>query len=298
MPRPRRRKAPHDLHRCADLPSLVAALREKDVDLLSLVGEFVKPGVEMGVLVAGSITQGVATGVSDLDVLILLAGIDDLKKGRKRQVAGTPVHYLPQEHERELELTLFLSGVEIDLIFVFDLDSETGRAGSLRDSLINRLATGWVLEGREVVERWRKRHDMAGFRVRRMTTEFVRAVKNLEDMEAGIGLATGHAAVLGVYSVTHLVRSLLAYCGFFSTSSKWMLKVDQLVRAHPDAAVREALASGRRLVFPGPLDSESEQRTYFEAVCGFGETVRGILAREGEMTDVLASVIYDLDLIL
>lgn len=294
--RSRRTKTPHDLHRCTDLASLIAALREKDCDLPSLVREFVKPGVEMGVMVAGSITQGVATGVSDLDVLILLGGMEDLKKGRKREVAGSTVQYLPQEREREFELTLFLTGVEIDLIFVFDRQDEA--AGDLGDSILNRLATGWVVEGWEVVERWRERHDTAGFRIRRMTTEFVRAAKNLEDMEAGIGLATGHVALLGVYSITHLIRSLLAYCGFFSTSSKWMLKVDQLAGSHPDPAVRDALTAGRALVFPGPLESEGGQRAYFESVCGYCQTVRGILAREGEMADVIDSLIYDLDLIL
>src|SRR5262245_47866707 len=74
--RPRLKKKPHALHRCNNAGELIAALRTREIDLVSLVYEFIKPSAEIGMLAAGSISFGVATEYSDLDLMVLLPSAD------------------------------------------------------------------------------------------------------------------------------------------------------------------------------------------------------------------------------
>jgi hypothetical protein len=309
--RPRLKKRPHDLHRCSNAEELLERLRARDIDPVALVYEFVKPSIEVGILSTGSIAWGVATELSDLDLLVLLPGADALKGKRKREIAGGAVKYLPVERPSTAEVSLFLSGIEIDIFFIFNPEIDRyAESGGLRDAawqktddhaadnpLLTRLATGWILHGQSVAQRWRSYYETASFRIKWMATEFTTAAKNLEDMEAGIGLAKGHVAVIGVYAVTRLLRSLLAYNGCYCTSLKWMLKVSQLINT-ADPEMREALIRGRELAFPTLLEGADEERAYFGRVYEYCGRVRDILSREEAMVDVLASVIHDLDIIL
>jgi hypothetical protein len=111
-------------------------------------------------------------------------------------------------------------------------------------------------------------------------------------MAAGLGLAKGHVPAIGVYVVTRLLRSLLAYGGSYCTSLKWMLKINRLIdTAAPE--MREILIKGRELSFPSLLEGGDEERAYFNQVYEYCGRVRSILSREETMTDVLASVIHD-----
>jgi hypothetical protein len=310
---PRLRKRPHDLHRCSSVDALVEALRSRGIDLISLVHEFVKPSLPIGILVTGSIADGVATEVSDLDLMVLLPGADAFKAKRKREIAGNVVNYLPADSpdSNTTIIALFLSGIEIDLVFVadpaVDLAAGFGSAGNdvaleeeepfYRDPFLNRLATGWVVHGQDVVNRWRAYHHTDKLRVKWIATEFTAVAKTLEDMEAGIGLGRGHISVLGTCAVVHTLSALLAYSQFYCTSPNWMLKINQLLKT-ADPVMREALTEGVDLAFPALLEAADEEKAYFGRVYEYCGKVKNILAREEGMGDVLASISYDLDLIL
>jgi hypothetical protein len=304
-----RRKRPHALHRCATADAVLAELRTRDIDVVSLVAEFVKPSFDSGVLITGSIAWGVATELSDLDLLVLLPAADAFKGKRKREVSGSVIKYLPKVRPNKEEVSLFLSGIELDIFFLVNPEVDRFAAsGAPKASLeadehasdhpfLTRLATGWIVHGPDVVDRWRRYYDTSSLRIKWMAMEFTTAAKDLEDMRAGIGLAPGHVAALGVYSVTRLLRALLAYNDCYSISSKWLRRIDQLIgTADPD--MRQVLITGRELLFPTLLAAPEEERVYVDRVHAYCGAVKTMLSRDDAMGDILASIIHDLDIIV
>ena len=305
-------KRPHTLHECSTPDELVEALRALGIDLGALVYEFVKPSIPVGILVAGSIADGVATEVSDLDVIALLPGAGAFKARRTREVAGNPVSYLPTRTASTREISLFLEGIEIDVVFVLNDRVDDGSAPAtveddltlsleeedplVRDPFLNRLASGWVVHGEDVVSRWRTYYGTERLRIKWIATDFIGAVKLLEDMEAGIGRAPGHVSALGAHAVTYLMSSLLAYHHFYVTSANWMLRVNQLL-GRVDQEMAEALRAGAELAFPTLLESPQEERAYFERVVAYSRRVRELLGREELAAEVIAAAIHDLDII-
>jgi hypothetical protein len=307
--RKRNKKRPHDLHLCTSADELVRALRAKDIDPVSLVHEFIKPSCDAGILFTGSIAWGIATPYSDLDIWVLLPGADALRTRRPRELNGYPVNHLPIDRPDRVEVSFYPAGIEVDITFVINPAVERFAASGVREfglksdahvsdnSFMTRLATGWTVHGPDAVQRWRTYYETDRLRMNWMADNFTLAAKNLEDMEAGIGLVQGHVPAVGVYCVTRLLRALLAYNGCYSTSVKWMLRVGRLI-AVTDPEMRQVLIEGRELMFPRLLDGVAEERAYFERVHQYCGTVRKILSREEGMADILDSTIHDLDIIL
>ena len=307
--RTRHKKRPHNLHLCNGPDDLARELRAKEIDPLSLVYEFVKPSFDVGLLCAGSIASGIATELSDLDLWVLLPSAEAFKSKRPREVAGSAVNYLPMDKPNRAEVSFYPAGIEVDISFVINPAVDRYAASAVRESalekdahvsdttFVSRLATGWVLHGPAAVQRWRGYYETDKLRIKWMTDDFTLAAKNLEDMEAGIGRAKGHVPAIGVYCVTKMLRALLAFHGCYTTSVKWMLRLDRLIGSiHPE--MREVLVRGRELAFPTLLESPAEERAYFERVYEYCGIVRNILSREEGVGDILTSVIHDLDLIL
>lgn len=308
--RPRLKKRPHDLHRCADADELIAALRAMDIDLVSVVYEFVKPSADIGILAAGSIAWRVATAYSDLDLMVLLPSAEALKTKRTREIAGNAVTYLPSDAANTAEVALFMSGVEVDLYFVNN-PSVDRAAGAVppgvvpargphdfaSDKVLTRLAAGWIVHGAAVVERWRAYYATDRLPAKWIAAEFSTAAKDLEDMAAGIGLARGHVSAIGAYTATRLMRALLALNGCYHPSLKWMLAVDRLI-ATADPETRDALIAGRELAFPPLFETAREEQAYFERMYAYCRRVQAILSREEAVAAITDKYIHDLDVIL
>jgi hypothetical protein len=307
---PRRKKRPHDLHLATGPDDLVARLAERGVDLVSLVYEFVRSTAPAGIVIGGSISDRIATPVSDIDVLILLSRARDLKPRLKSEVDGVPVAHLPTRTPGTRAVSLFPAGIEIDLVFRWDGPGEGGDAAPegvpgpeldeidplVRDPFVNRLASGWVIHGEEVVERWRRYFRADTLRVRWMTTDFIAAVKLLEDVEEGIGRAPGHVSALGAHLVPYLLSALLAYHHFYLGSANWMLKIDSLV-GEVDPEMRQALEAGARLAFPTLLASPEREREYFERLVRYSREVKRLLSREPHVGEILDASMHQLDVI-
>ena len=87
------KRTSHDLHESRSVAELRDRLRRRDIDLVSLVNEFVKPTARFGLLVRGALPEGTATEVSPLELLVLLDDGNAMKR-RKPEVAGRAVEYL------------------------------------------------------------------------------------------------------------------------------------------------------------------------------------------------------------
>lgn len=303
---PRRRKRPHDLHLSRNVDELQQRLEARGIDLIALVAEFVKPSWPCGVLIGGSLADSVATGVSDLDILVLLSDKDALKK-RKREVFGNPVQQLPSSGDTEFEVSMFIEGIEIDIEFVVrpdvwqqDAQPEMDAKGidsPRRVKFLSRLGSEWVVQGADVVERWRRYFQLEHFRIKRIMAEFTTASKNLEDLEAGIGLEKGHVGVVGIYVVTAMLRALLFCNGYHGCASKWMRVVGRKIET-VDAETRDALIAGRALMFPGLLANADEELAYFREVYAFCKAIRRLLSREEDISNAIDAIVYELDIAL
>ena len=146
------KRKPHDLHESRDLADLNERLGRRDLDLLSLVREFVKPSASFGLVVGGDIAAGVATETSDLNLLVLLNDGGALKR-RKQEISGNIVDFGPSSGDPAWA-SLFIDGIRVELDFMI-LGADPRRA-----ELLGWLASGWVAHGPEVVERWRNDHPV------------------------------------------------------------------------------------------------------------------------------------------
>jgi hypothetical protein len=297
-------KRPHRLHLCSRLEELLAELHARGVDPVAVVRELTGPAAEIGILVTGPIPWGIADELSDLELLVLTA--DAIAVDEKRKILGSPLTRVPGDQDHTTEVALSISGIGARLAFTSapaGLGNVAAPPPFARDprasdaELLSRLATGWVVDGREIVDRWRKHYDTANLRIKWMAAEFTTAAKNLEDMEVGIGRAKGHVPTIGIYSVTHLLQALLADSGCYCNSPGTILRVSRLID-RAESPLREILIEGRGLAFPTLLAEVDEERAYFARVYEYCGKVRDLLSREQDMADVLASIIYDLDIIL
>gem|GEM_PF-3626821 len=272
------------------------------------MSELVKPSASVGILAVGSIPWQVATELSDLDLWVLLSDAGALKGRRPREIGGAAVKELPTDCADRLRFTVFLSGIEIDLLFLINPAVDRGaESGTKATALSNdphgfetstaRLATGWTLHGEDIVARWQAHYGTGAFRLKWMAQEFTAAAKDLEDMEIGIGRAAGHVPAIGAFCASSLLRALMAYAGHYNSSIKSMLRIRRMID-EADPELRAALIEGRALAFPGLLQTPDDERAYFERIYAYCGTVKKLLSREEGMGDILDSVIHDLDIIL
>jgi amino acid adenylation domain-containing protein len=141
------KRKPHNLHESRNLADLNERLGRRDLDLLSLVREFVKPSASFGLVIGGDIAAGVATETSDLNLLVLLNDGGAMKR-RKREISGNTVDFGPSSGDHTWA-ALFVDGIRVELDFMI-LGADPRRA-----ELLGWLASGWIAHGHEVVERWR-----------------------------------------------------------------------------------------------------------------------------------------------
>lgn len=306
----RRRKAPHALHHAKTPTQLLAALAAVGIDLVDLVFEFVKPSADPGIIVTGSIANGIATEASDLDVIVLLPALTAMKR-RQARIGEIPVNYMPHEDGVRTEVTMIVHGIDLNINFIANAQAcEEGveAAGDPRRAEANmedhyqmrflgRLGNSWAIRNEALVDRWRAFYETGKFRINRIGTEFTAASKNLEDMHAAVGKGPGCVGILGVSIVSKAMQALLAYHGFCFVSGKWLRKANEMIAdpAHPSAAL---LAEGRGLLFPGLFAAEHEEEAYFGKVQAFCRDVRGRMSEDEIISIMLDEVVETFDVML
>lgn len=306
----RRRKMPHALHLAETAEQLLASLQAQGIDLLGLVSEFVKPNADPGVIVTGSIANGIATEASDLDVIVLLPALSAMKK-RQACIGDVPVNYMPHEDGVRVEVTMIVGGIDINMNFISNaeacLDDLEAGMGPLRAGVnmedhyqmrfLGRLGNSWPIRNEALVARWRAYYDTDKFRINRIGTEFTAASKNLEDMHASVGKGAGCAGILGVSIVSKAMQALLAYNGFCFVSGKWLRKVNEMIAdpANPSAPLFE---EGRHLLFPGLFVTETDEMAYFRQVQHFCRKVRECMSEEEIIRMMLDDVVTTFDVML
>lgn len=264
-------KEPHELHVARSGAELERLLeRDHGIAVDALLGTHGLGGGSHGVLVVGSIAEGMGTPSSDVDLLVLVDG--ELPPAR---VEATTV-----QAKWTRELLLYEAGVEINvevvtrhamadalrafidvapLLYEGQSVSTMPIVGLVERHLLHRLRSGWIVGGAAVVERWRDEFLVALLPPYLALLRFVSFNEMLEDASAQLASSDGSFSIMARESAGEALFSLLAIEGTTNQQSKWVarLATDGVGPVHPEAF--EELM--RILFLPRELASEERQET-------------------------------------
>ena len=198
----------------ADLPASVRLALERRNFPLELFETLLRLPPEVGVLLVGSHAEGIATAVSDLDVLVLLEGDEELPPpgagASLVPVAASSTvveRYLLLAHDLELDVEVVrdtrIAGVEtmtgeFALVAGGEVPATRGlpTLQTLELRVLSRLRTGIPLGGAERVESWRRRLHLDLLPHFVAAVAFVRALSYAEDAYSIDDTGEGDAARL------------------------------------------------------------------------------------------------------
>jgi hypothetical protein len=298
-------KRPHRLHGSLGAGAFLQALACEGVDLDEVLSTCLRPDADAGVLLGGSLAEGLGNEAADVDLLVLL----DSREGLRSEGEG-----LSLRSGRALEWLVYRSGIEINLeVFVRSdverlMESFVSIAPALYDPtelewipmlqpfdlrFLHRLRTGWCLRGARLTNRWRDEFLVDLLPTYLTVLNFVTFNEHLED---AVSMLKDHPQS-GVYvarkCVEWALQSCLAHAGFTSQNNKWLLRwCDQVA----DAEVAAFMASGRELLLDGSAMAEPTE--YLRKVEDLGRRLLTDLERDPEIrraTDYLRARIKYID---
>lgn len=293
-----RKKKSHDLYLAKNANDFLIRLKSYDIDLVSLIDQVVDKKYTRGIVLGGSIPEGTGTNISDVDILILINTTDALGD-MTTSIGDIPIKWLhPNVNFTSNWAVFFINGIEIN--FEFKVNPEINNNINLtkknRSEIFNenvdhlrflaRMANGWDLYNKDFISLWRDYYEISHLRNRRILSEFTLATKELEDMQEAIGKATGLVSILGSYVVTKLMRSLLAYDGYYAPSVKWLRRVDNVIQ-NSDSELAILFKKGRDLLFPKINVDKEDQLIYFNAVLMYTQSVEIFLSKEIKEMSIL-----------
>ena len=296
----RRKKQPHKLFQCNGRDEIMDGLDDLGINVFEVVNAFVKPSEDIGILIVGSIADGVATEVSDLDLLVIVDGDSPFKKGISAMY-GQPVYFENFPENNYATADFIYKGLEINIDFKYKNTSsmKSIEPGSQKFHngflLIARLASGLVIYNQELVGRWRVLYSINSEIDHKLISLFVDSLKDLEDMKQAIGSKPELSFYLGISITDGLMRALLICNGYLGQGSKWLRAVSGIIENKGKNA--ELLTRGRKLLFPTVFDDRDRQREYFDRVLSFSREVDRVLRDTAGVGDVLDYMVADLDLL-
>ncbi len=243
-------KQQHDLYRASSPDAFVARLEAAGIsmqEVLSPIRAEALAEQPVGLLLTGSITVGLGSAASDVDLLLLsekrlpLAlddeqwsysrGADHNRCSLKRYVNGIELCLDLLSMDRMQAL-----GESVDQLIAFSRTGQSAGAGLpvLEDSdlkLLHQLRTGWVLQGQPEVERWRQRFGCALLPLYLAINNFVLFKEYFEDFLAHRtdDDVPGGALHLGRMVAQSAGRTVLAMAGESNPNPKWLVHLLQRV---------------------------------------------------------------------
>lgn len=284
-------KRPHSLHNCNGPSDFLSAFEaETGMSLDGFIDRLADRESVNVVILAGSIPLGVATSVSDLDLIVLL----ESPNSRPLPSARTfPEIVFAAEGQvgsmlEARQVVAVLNGVEVDVHFlsapaVVALAKRIARAGVLLTPneicFMSRIKTGWVLAQNErfsdIVGRLRCDNSLE---IHTATTYVTGSLQELEDAHAALTDNQELALYLGRCSVEKCFTAFLASRGYAYTGGKWLRLIGRLEapRSLSSDSFRSLLANGVRLLFPAPGGRATTEQ-YLAEVGSFLRSAREVM---------------------
>lgn len=285
-------KRPHALHRCTDADEFKTAFEALAGEPVgTLVRRLTGQPEPRGIVLGGSIPLALGTERSDVDLLVLVDGINQNanEAGHAKDVLFSGLFSGDGKRLALGEIVAMIRGVEVNCQLllanaVVAFAERVARAGvSLTPyeiGLMSRLKTGWILEeGPGFDEYCRKPLAGDALEIHATIWYLVGAAQDREDAHAALSDSPMLAVHLGRSSVERAILAWFASCGFSYVGAKWLRafgegKSGPLVAAGLPRS-REAFA----LLFPGDASLHGAA-AYLETVDGFLRTTRQEIERK------------------
>ncbi len=281
------KKLPHDLHGVDSAPALCAALARRGVNLHQEISNLLVPDAKYAVMVVGSIAEGTATPVSDVDFLVLLDRADSLREERVS---------LSVQTGRSQEFLSYHDGIELNLEFrawdnmreirrqVLSMGPSVQKKGSAKLVIferfelqfLHRLRTGWVLTGEEIVEAWRAKLAVDFLPIYLGLRNYVLGRETFEDACATVGNGTAESIYTARNCAESALLGLFGFLGYTSQTRRFMFRWIESLGVTENTEVARV---GFRLLFPQPSLDASQQMKYLREVNDFMASVRAMLFR-------------------
>lgn len=267
-------------------------------DLLdTLVTDFMLPETA-GVLITGSVAEGLATPSSDLDVLVV---VNEMTRQAPPGLVLNRGHF-------STESVIYVAGVELNVELVPWVS-----VGPMLDALltlaplfynsadvvsvpllsevecrfVHRLRTGWPIQGEATVVQWRD-ELLVDLLVPCMAVRYlVEAISAIEDMESYRRVRVGSAGYIARKAVECLMLAALALRGQTSQSTRFLL--DWIDAADSDTG--GSLRRGRELLSVAlPIATSSEEVAFCEAVRDLARDIEAQLCTVSEVATAISYI--------
>jgi predicted nucleotidyltransferase len=300
-------KRSHSLFGHASAATFTDALAREGINLATLLGSLTAGDEAPGVLLVGSLAEGLGTAESDVDLLVLLGSRDDL-------VISTQDFVFTQG--RIVELLRYQEGVELNLEFLFwdDLvalvNPLVDMAPALYDPsrvtslplltyaelrLLHRLRTGWPLSGHTTVARWVDEllvHLLPTYVTLRNYMDFHEL---LEDASSALDGPPGALTHIARLAVEKALFSVLGRHGLTNPNNRWLIHLARRLDQGPSGAL---VARAQELFFPPRALDASGSIGYLTDVTALGDAMRELYQPDPELRraiDYLHSSIHYVD---
>jgi len=291
-----KKKRPHSLHRSRDAIEFEASFEaETGRGIKGVVRELCREGEPCGVVLGGSLPLGLATPVSDVDLLVLLddPGSEVLAKAS----AGSGVLFSGRfaGHGAGIaraEIVAFFSGIEVNcqILSAAAIEDAGRRIARAQVSLtpyeiglLSRLKTGWTLERNATFDNCcAALLQEEALEIHSTVWYLVGSAQDLEDALAAMADSPMLAMHLGRASAERAVLAYFAAHGFAFVGAKWMRAFEPANGEGPLGRIASELPGGRAalgVLFPA-LDHDGGAKAYLAEVQGFIKRVREKIERQ------------------
>jgi hypothetical protein len=277
-------KRPHRLHLSADSTTFRAAFETHlGCRLSAFLDGFVPEDVRRATVLVGSIPEGIANEVSDIDLMVAL-NTDRFDAAPPMGMNGCLSVKLGSRGGLELAIISgVFGGLEIDIALIaapclaalcnaLDRGSVALREDEVR--VLSRLRRGWPLECDALFPTdFSALYDGSALQLYCATNAYAIALKRLEDAFAAAGKDQALAVHLARFAVEQGFFAYLASQGQCSPSAKWISSVRRLP-AEP------VLDAGLSLLFPEGRRDVAPVASYLVEVQNFVREIRGLIERD------------------
>tara|TARA_R110002051_G_C8688611_1_gene492705 strand:+ start:425 stop:1381 length:957 start_codon:yes stop_codon:yes gene_type:complete len=275
----------HDLHLATDAESFCARFNRRcETTPIALVEAYIPKELILAVVVGGSIPLQIATGASDVDLMVVTAeapGVlqdGDLATDFTTHTLFRGAYGGAAGNLSRSNVVCALADVEIDIDFLAlpqlqDLITAAKASGASLTSdqvrILSRFKSGWLLYGTEeaaqVIESLARDNSLE---LRSSVTNMRNAIKAFGHAKVAIDDDLNLARYLGRASVEWTYMAILSALGCAYPGEKWLRVLNnELAQTLGSSRYKASLHnSGIDLLFPPKHESAVEVKAYLDAV--------------------------------
>ena len=286
-------KPSHDIHTSRNVEQFCTRFEmETKRHPSSLVDDILRPDQKRAVFVAGSMTMGLATGISDIDFIVLVDSRDAiLPEAISKKNSDSALTFSNDSDPLSIGHFIHLiNGIEVDINIVL-----ASRVDAVTHSLmlpgpelsdgevltIGRLKKAWLIDKTDgFLDRWDEFLSDTSFEVLCATRFYWMSLKMLEKARKAAAMQDFPLALyLARISAECVYWSYFASRGFCALGTKW-LKFVTVFDFNGDDEARRLFSDSVPLVFPRFHMDVAELAQHFGSVVHFQRSARETIEKD------------------